>query len=165
MPDEQTEQQGGNDRGDAPVQPDFKPITSQDDLNRIISERVQRERAKFSGFDELKAKAAQFDELEQKNKSELDKANDRLAALEKERDQERASAMRLRVAAKHGISDDDADLFLTGSDEETLTRQAERLQAREADRKKQGNRAPREGANPKAPADPERDFVRGLFAN
>jgi hypothetical protein len=43
----------------------------------------------------------------------------------------RAEALRLRVASKFGIGDEDADLFLTGSDEETLTKQAERLAARE----------------------------------
>ena len=31
------------------------------------------------------------------------------------------------IAAKHGISDEDAETFLTGSDEESLTKQAQRL--------------------------------------
>jgi signal transduction histidine kinase len=38
-----------------------------------------------------------------------------------------AEAMRWRIAARHGISDEDAELFLTGSDEDTLARQAERF--------------------------------------
>lgn len=164
MSDEQNDQ-GGNDSGETPAAPTFSPITSQDDLNKIISERVQRERAKYAGFDELKAKASQFDELEQSKKSELDKATERLAALEAERDAERSASLRFRIAAKHGISDEDADLFLTGTDEETLKRQAERLAGREADRKKQGNHVPREGGNPKPPNDPEREAARQLFAS
>jgi hypothetical protein len=70
------------------------------------------------------------------------------------------------VQAKHGIDDEDADLFLTGSDEATLTRQAERLAGRSDERKKQGNHAPREGANTStSKSGDEREFVRSLFAN
>ena len=39
----------------------------------------------------------------------------------------KAEALRWRIAAKHGISDEDAETFLTGSDEESLTKQAQRL--------------------------------------
>ena len=77
----------------------------------------------------------------------------------------RADALRLRIAAKHGISDDDADLFLTGTDEDTLTRQAQRLADREAARKKAGNVAPREGTTTNPGSDPMRDFTRALFAD
>jgi hypothetical protein len=55
-----------------------------------------------------------------------------------------AEALRARVAGEFGISTkkglkgepSDAELFLTGSDEATLTTQAERLAGREAERKK-----------------------------
>ena len=68
------------------------------------------------------------------------------------------------MQAKHGIPDEDAELFLTGSDEATLNRQAERLAGRVDERKKQGNHAPREGNNPAAPEDQRTEFVRGLFS-
>jgi hypothetical protein len=111
----------------------FTPPASQDELNKIIADRITRERAKYADYGDLKSKAAKFDEIEQANKSEMDKIAERAAAAEAERDAARIEILRFRVAAKHGISDEDADLFLTGSDEESLTAQAERLASRYAD--------------------------------
>lgn len=72
-------------------------------------------------------KAKELDELKAAQMSELERAN--AAAEENRRAAEtaRAEALRWRIAAKHGISDEDAETFLTGNDEESLTKQAERL--------------------------------------
>lgn len=166
QPGQQGEQNGGNDTGGTPPeQKPFTPITSQDDLNRIIADRVSRERNKFADYKDLKAKAAKLDEIEEANKTELQKANDRIAATERERDTATATALRLRVAAKNGISDEDADLFLTGTDEATLTKQAERLAQRANDRQKSGNHVPREGNNQQPSGNNElADFTRQLFS-
>ena len=108
--------------------------------------------------------AARLAELEESQKSETQKLADAKAAAERAADEARADALRWRTAAKHGISDEDAELFLTGTDEATLTKQAERLADRVADRKKNGNHVPREGATQAQPgADPVRDFARQLF--
>lgn len=142
---------------------EFKPITSQDDLNRVIDDRLKRERAKFSDYKDVKAKAAKLDEIEAANQSELEKANNRAGEAENDRDDARAESLRLRTAIAHGISLEDADLFLTGRDEETLTAQAKRLSDREADRKKNGNHVPREGATPSpGMGDRKREFLRSL---
>jgi hypothetical protein len=156
----------GNDGTTAPAGDEFKPITSQDDLNRVIADRVNREKAKYADYKDVKTKAAEFDKLAQANKSEQEKFAERVAALEKENQTIRSEALRSRIQAKFSISDEDAELFLTGTDEDSLTRQAERLAARETDRKKQGNVAPSEGAN-NSPATGglEREFVRGLFGS
>lgn len=112
---------------------------------------------------ENKAAAEKLAEIEQANKSEAEKSADRMRQLETDAATARSEALRLRIATKHGISDEDADLLLTGVDEDTLTRQAKRLVQRESDRKKQGNVAPREGANPTAKSSDEREMVRSLF--
>lgn len=60
-------------------------------------------------------------------------AADRAEALrlaEERAEKAEREALRFRIASSHGVSDEDADLFLTGSDEETLTRQAEALAGR-----------------------------------
>lgn len=144
---------------------EFKPITSQADFDRLIGERVSRERAKYGDYADLKAKAAKFDEAEEATKSEIQKAADAKAKAEQERDAARAEALRLRIATKHGISDEDADLFLTGKDEATLTKQAERLAGRAADRKKHGNTVRSEGnhSGNDSKVDDERQFVSQLF--
>lgn len=141
---------GGTDSGK-----EFKPPATQAELNAIIAQRVDRERAKFADYNDLKAKAEQFDAAQQASKTEAEKAADRLKALEQELNATKAAAMRARIQARHGISDEDAELFLTATDEQTLTKQAERLAAREADRKKNGNRVPREGRTPQNGSSPE----------
>lgn len=163
-PTNTTPNAGSTDGTTAPAGDEFKPITSQDDLNRVIADRVARERGKYADYKDVKAKAAEFDKLQQSNKSEQEKFNERIALLEKENQTIRSEALRSRIQAKFSISDEDAELFLTGTDEDSLTRQAERLAARETDRKKQGNVAPNEGANNSAATGgTEREFARKLF--
>lgn len=82
---------------------DFEPITSQEALDRIIGQRVDRERKKFTGFDELKAKAAEFDKFQEASKSELQKAQERAAVLEQELARERERAGKANVAAAKGV--------------------------------------------------------------
>jgi hypothetical protein len=156
--------EGGNTSGETPAADEFKAITSQDDLNKVINERLTRERAKFADYKDLKVKAEKLDTIEQANQTEAEKTAERLADLEAELNNTRRDSLRLKIASANGITDaDDIDLFLTGTDEETLTKQAKRLAERTADRKKNGNHVPREGTNPKAGDDPMRSFARGLF--
>jgi hypothetical protein len=109
--------------------------------------------------------AKRLAEIEEASKTEAQKTADRLAAAEKEAADARREALKLRIASRFAIGDEDADLFLTGSDEETLTKQAERLSAREVDRKKQGNHVPREGSTPSATDDGKRAVARELFGS
>ena len=127
-------------------------LVPQADVDRIVRERVARERAKYADYEDLKAKAEGSKTLEE-----------RLASLESELTTAKATALRSDIAAKHGISAEDRDLFLIGTDEATLTAQAQRLAERVADRKKQGNYAPKEGTAPGSPEEPLRDFTRKLF--
>lgn len=106
--------------------------------------------------------AKELAEIRESQKSDAQKVADRLAAAETAASEARAESLRLRVAAKHGISDDDADLFLTGADEATLTRQAERLAGRTAETKSK-HRVPSEGRTPSPDTSSEREVVRGLF--
>lgn len=152
---------------------EFKPITSQEELNAALKPRLDRERAKFKDYGEIKAKAAKLDEIEQANLSELEKANARIAASDAERDTAKAEALRLRTAVTHGISIEDADLFLTGTDEETLTAQAVRLAARaaeqanaDAERKKKNPIVPKEGTSTigTTTEEEDREFARSFFS-
>lgn len=156
--------EGGNPSGETPAADEFKPITSQDDLNKVIADRVARERAKYADYKDVKAKAARLDEIEQANQTEAEKAAARVAELEAELNNTRRDSLRLKIASAHGITDaDDIDLFLTGTDEETLTKQAKRLSERIADRKKT-HVVPGEGKTPNVnsgDAD-RRAFVRQL---
>ena len=57
---------------------------TQEEVNSIVQERLFKERKKYEGFDEIKAKADKFDEMEEASKTELQRANDRVKTLETE---------------------------------------------------------------------------------
>lgn len=171
--------EGGNSTtsGTTPAADEFKPITSQDELNKLIGKTREEERrkaaTKYADYKDVQAKAAKLDEIEQANLTELEKANGRISSAESERDTAKAESLRLRVAVEHGISLEDADLFLTGTDEETLTAQAKRLSDRaaeqataEAERKKKNPIVPKEGTSTSSGTtteEDEREFARTFF--
>lgn len=68
-------------------------------------------------------------EFEQSQLSDLEKAQTSAREYQEAAARSAVEALRWRTAAAHGINDEDAEVFLTGSDEETITRQAERLSA------------------------------------
>lgn len=143
----------------------FTPPASQEEFDRIIGGRVERERSKFGDYDDLKAKAAKLDDIEAANKSEQQKLEERLSVAELSASEARTEALRFRVATKFGVSDEDAELFLTGSDEATLTKQAQRLSERADQQKKSGLHVSREGVTTPSPkADPMREYTRSMFA-
>lgn len=127
---------------------------SQADVDRIVKDRIARVEAKYADYNDLKAKADGAKTVEQQ-----------LADLATKHAEVEARALRSDIAATYGISKEDRDLFLTGSDEASLTAQAKRLADRMADQKKQGNRAPREGRTTTTGDGDEqmREAVRGLF--
>lgn len=146
----------------------FTPITSQADLDKLIGSRVERERAKYADYPDLKTKAAEFDKLADANKSEIEKANEKAAAAQAEVEKvpaKVADALRTYLVDLHKdvIDDEKAGLFLTATDPDLLIKQVQALVGTEADRKKNGNRAPREGQTPNTSDTGERAFVRGLF--
>lgn len=63
---------GAGDNGDGGAK--YTPPASQADFDRIIESRLAREREKFRGFDDIKAKAAQWDQLEDEKKTPSEKA-------------------------------------------------------------------------------------------
>jgi hypothetical protein len=70
--------QGGSQQvTDPPAEtppPGFTPPASQEELDRIVTDRLRREREKFADYGDLKAKAAKLEEIEQANASDLEKA-------------------------------------------------------------------------------------------
>lgn len=116
-------QEGGEQRDDEPKVFDADYVA-----------KLRQEAAKYRTEAKANAEAAQrLAEIEDAQKSEAQKAAERIAELEKQATEAQRDALRFKVASKFGITDEDADLFLTASDEETLTKQAERLAAHRED--------------------------------
>lgn len=91
---------------------------------------LQSERAARKAAEESAAAAlARVKAFEDAQKSDAERAAEALTEAKQAAATAATEVLRWRTAAKFGISDEDAETFLTGSDEATITRQAERLAA------------------------------------
>ena len=102
------------------AKPEFQPITSQEQLNALLGDRLARERAKFADYDELKAKAEKFDEAEKANMSELEKATEANAQLKQQLEAFKLKDLRSQVAASKGLSLEAAHLVGSTQEERTM---------------------------------------------
>lgn len=107
------------------AKPDADQALGEGGKKALSEERAARKAAEAA----TTALQKQLDEITRSQMSDLERAQAAAADAQKLADQHAADALRWRIAARHGISDEDAETFLTGSDEATLTRQAERLSA------------------------------------
>jgi len=119
-------QQGAPDSGEGASAPKPEPTFTQPQVDKIVEDRLRRERAQYEDYETLKAKAAKVDEFEAAQKSDLEKAQaatsqaqaERDAALKAAETTKREAAIQL-AAASQGA---DADLvFAVLRDSETIT--------------------------------------------
>lgn len=100
---------------------------TQADVDAIVGDRLKRDRAKYADYDDLKAKAEKFDQMEEANKTELQKAIERGDALQVELDKLKGANavrdLRIKVAEETGVP---AHL-LTGKTEEECREQAQAI--------------------------------------
>lgn len=102
---------------------------TQAELDRVVSDRLDRERKKYPDYNDLKTKASQFDELQDENKSEMEKLTGKVTSLSDENKSTKAENLRLRVALSKGLTGDKADLAdrLRGNTQEELEADADKL--------------------------------------
>lgn len=81
-------------------------------------------------LESLREKAKRFDEFEESQKTELQKAADAAAQAKAEADATRAELARVQAAVKHGLSEDDLELLGTHGTPEEIEARAEKLAAR-----------------------------------
>jgi aminopeptidase N len=140
--------------GDQQQSSEQKTGFTQADVDRMISERVKREQAKYADYEDLKAKVAGA-------KSAEDRIADLEAKLTAAAARDTHRQMVDRVVREHKLTDpDDVDLVATAPDEDAAKRLAKRLAADN----KRGNHVPGEGKTPtKAGEADEIETVRQLF--
>ena len=121
------EEQQNNNSGAGNANDAAGKTFTQADVDRIVGERLYDAKKKYGDYEELKAKAAQFDEFQEKNKTELEKANEKTAKLEKEledlKKQGTIAEARAKVSKDTGVPVE----CLLGEDEETCKAQAEAI--------------------------------------
>lgn len=112
---------------------EFKPITTQEEFDAAIKERLSREKAKYSDYDQLKSRVTELETenvglkstIEANNQSKAD-ADKQLEVLQNQIAGYETASLRTRVALQHGLPYDLADR-LQGNDEESFKADAERL--------------------------------------
>ena len=112
---------------------EFKPITTQEEFDNAIKERLAREKSKYSDYDQLKSRVTELEEenvdlkstIEANRQSKAD-ADKQLEDMQKQISNYETASLRTRVALQHGLPYDLADR-LQGTDEESFKADAERL--------------------------------------
>lgn len=129
------------------------PATSEGDpaLEDAGKKAIAAERrARAAAEKQAKQLKDRLDAIEAEKLSEQERAVKAAEDARSEAEAAKAEAIRWRIAARHGLSDEDAELFLTATDEETLNRQAERLKERTPQPAK-GAHVPNLGQQPEQP--------------
>lgn len=100
---------------------------TQAEVNSFLKREEEKIKAKYADYADLQSKAAKLDELEEANKTELEKANEKAAKLQAELDGIKKAAelreMREKIATENNIP---ANL-LTGTSEEECKAQVESI--------------------------------------
>lgn len=140
-------------------QEEHERVFTQAELDRIVTDRLERDRKNRSlSPEQVKEMKQQLADAEVKMTG-AEKLQARVSELETKLSQSEMTAARARIQASYGITDEDAELFLIGTDAETIEKQAKALSERLA------NAAPGrtpEGSNNRPKSSEERSFIRGL---
>lgn len=145
---------GGGNAGNS-----YTPPASQDELNEIIEKRLNRERAKYADYDDLKTRAARADALENDLASESEKAVKKAAddarAAAADENAPRLVRQAFRAEAKGVLDKDQLDglledynpkNYLTADgdvDEEKVAARVAKLAGKKDDGKGSGKTPPR----------------------
>lgn len=126
---DQGQQQGGEQQGVAQQKgsqqkaTEFRPITTQDEFDERLSERLNRERAKYSDYDQLKEQAGKYQQLEDEKKSELQREQEQREALARENEKLKLGQLRRDIAEGKGVP----AKLLSGSTKEEIEASADAL--------------------------------------
>lgn len=129
-------------RGKGDIYMSFKTIETQEELDRIIGERIKRERDKYSDYESLSERVKELEkekadllnaidgnsQLLQEKDGVISAKDFELAELQKINDSFKKTQLRTQIAVRNGIPYDLAER-LQGDDEESLQADAVRLSA------------------------------------
>ena len=114
---------GAGNNGNAGTEKTF----TQAEIDAIIEGRLAREKQKYADYESLKEKAGKYDEFQQQNKSELQKANEKADALQAELDKLKKEGTVRQVREKVSKDLNIPAELLNGEDEESCRKQAEAI--------------------------------------
>ena len=148
---------------------EFKPITTQEEFDNAIKERLAREKSKYSDYDQLKSRVTELEEENvglkstiEANRQSKEDDDKKLEEMQNQISNYETASLRTRVALQYGLPYDLADR-LQGTDEESFKADAERLAGY---MKPVSKVAPVKSTEPIVPKeDDERTMYRNLVQN
>lgn len=112
---------------------DFKPIETQEELDRIIQDRLNRQKEKFSDYDDMKNRNTELEgevtdlkRVIEESTSQIESHDKIVDTLNKKIESYEIANLRTKIAIQNGIPIDLADRLI-GEDEKTIKEDAERL--------------------------------------
>ncbi|EGR92927.1 capsid assembly scaffolding protein Gp46 family protein [Streptococcus oralis] len=112
---------------------EFKPITTQEEFDNAIKERLSREKSKHSDYDQLKSRVTELEKENvglkstiEANRQSKEDADKQLEEMQNQISNYETASLRTRIALQHGLPYDLADR-LQGTDEASFKADAERL--------------------------------------
>ncbi|OLT27750.1 hypothetical protein BJF83_17345 [Nocardiopsis sp. CNR-923] len=128
----------------------------QADVDRIVADRLAREREKYSDYADLRKKAAELDKIQDAQRTEAEKLQQQLAEAATRAEKAERSLWVAEAARKHQVPDDAIE-FLTGTTAEEIEAKAVKLaklggnsgggEGRDTNDDGQGQGAPTGGTN------------------
>lgn len=146
-----------NSDGVTPEEPEEVPAGDKRAVLADLAKERDKRQELEKRLEALEPLAKKAQEIEDAQKSEIQRAAEATAAAEARAAKAEAEALRYRIATKHRISDEDAELWLTAADEDLLIKQAERfvaLTGAQEQPKPQQQPDPSQGARPSRPKNP-----------
>lgn len=135
---------------------DFKPITTQEEFDAAIKDRLARETKKYESYtspEDLKkiqdGHQQEIDTLKATNASELKKKDDAIAEKDMKIKGYETNSVKMRIARETGLSYEAMD-YIRGDDEEAMKKSAEALKAMIGDKSAPplGDPEPAQSADP-----------------
>ncbi len=112
---------------------DFTPITTQEEFNSAIQERISRVEAKYSDYENIKSQNTEYETTIATYKEQIDNFDatkesydGKIAELQNELEGYKKSNLKIRIAHEAGLPFELANR-LSGDDEEALRKDAEGL--------------------------------------
>lgn len=149
--------------GENYVEADEK-LHTQEDVDKIVESRLERERKKFADYDDLKEKAGKVDTIASEWEGKLKAAGDEKSAIEKERDAAKLDVVKIKAMHEFKLSDDLSE-FINGTDEKTIREQAEKLSKGVGGSSVKIDKTPKPGEGGKKSTSEIGDVRKSLFGN
>ena len=99
---------------------------TQEQLDKIVGERLAKERSKYGDYDALRTKASEFDKITEAQKTDLQKLEERATKAEGRIPELEVTVLRYQVAAEKGIPLNQAHR-LQGATKEDMGKDADEL--------------------------------------